>query len=154
MVLQKILRDLILFAQPFLCSFRKWVLFFTFSAITLYSLERKQSFASVPTSLAFHWSLRGILGMFDFIWHSTCSIRLQSSQNETIYCERRNAKYHFMKNTVNYVASLLLFFHVLYDSLEKTELQKSLQSVTERANVTKSRRGRMQLLQQVTRFRG
>lgn len=67
--------------------------------------------------------------------------------------ERRNAKCHFMKNTVNYIASLLLFFHVLYDPLEKTELQEGLQPVMERANVTKGRKDRMQLLREVTRFR-
>lgn len=49
------------------------------------------------------------------------------------------------KILLNYVASLLLFFHVLYDSLEKTELQESLQSVMERAYVTKGRKERMQL---------
>lgn len=59
----------------------------------------------------------------------------------------------FTKNTGNYVDSLLLSLHVLYDTLEKSELQESLQSVMERIKYRKGGKERMQLLQRVTSFR-
>lgn len=54
------------------------------------------------------------------------------------------------------ICKLCYFITVMFpmcDSFEKTELQESLQSVMERVNVTKGRKERMHLLQQVTRFR-
>lgn len=155
MVLQKILRDPILFAQPFLCSFRKWVLFYTLSAITLYSVFGRRTELCLSSYFSgFSLELKGDLGKFDCNWHSKCPIRSQSCQNKTLLSwERRSAKCQFTKNTGNYVVSLLLPLHVLYDSLEKTEFQESLQSVMERINDRKGRKERLQLLQRVTRCR-
>lgn len=159
MVLQKILRDLILIAQPFSCSFRKWVLFYTRSAITL-SVEGEQSFASVPASLAFLWRLWGIWGKFDCNWHSQCPVRPQSSQSKTLYAGTKRCKVAVQNHL-----KLCWFVTVLYCLLDpiglqscmtflrRCGLQGSLQSVKERVNDWKGRKGRMQLWQRVTRFR-
>lgn len=126
MVLQKILRDLILIAQPFSCSFSKWVLFYTRSAITL-SVEGEQSFASVPASLAFLWRLWGIWGKFDCNWHSQCPVRRQSSQSKTLYAGTERVQSGSSKPPeimlIRYCSVLPAGSYriaVLYDFLEKT----------------------------------